>query len=186
MDNKDLKKLTDCKWINLYSRKVRDDFDYYFCSRRSGEDVAKSGVVDAVRVLPYLVKEGKTYVVVNSQFRYAVNNELNELCAGLVENGEDPVEAAKREVMEETGGRVLEIKELFGGYNSPGMSDEYTRCFIARVVLDGVQNLDDGEQISVKLVPVGDIPKLVENEDFCLHSKTLLMMFYYMKKLDNK
>ena len=183
--NMDKTKLTDYKWINLYSTPMGNG-DYYFCSRRSEDKVCKEGVVDAVRALPYVVREGKIYVVVNKQFRYALGRELFELCAGLVENGEDCKSAIVRELAEEIGGKVVELEEVFGGHNSPGMSDEFTRCFIVRVVLDGTQNLDDNEQISIELVALNDIPKLAQSDDFCLQSKSMLMMFYYMMKYKNK
>lgn len=58
------------------------------------------------------------------QFRYAVGEPLWELVAGGMEPGETPQEAARRELLEETGYRARTVTPLFDFYPSPGILSE--------------------------------------------------------------
>ncbi len=86
------------------------------------------------------------------QYRHGIGKTVNELCAGVVEDGEDPMDAAKRELLEETG--------FGGGTWMPWMKitanastqTNYTHCFLATgVERIGQQHLDKGEDIQVKI-----------------------------------
>lgn len=56
---------------------------------------------------------------------------LIESCAGKLEDEEEPEEAMVREVKEETGYEITEIKKIFEAYTSPGAYTEKIHCFIA-------------------------------------------------------
>ncbi|MEM4824034.1 MAG: NUDIX hydrolase [Zestosphaera sp.] len=90
-------------------------------------DVVRFG--EAVAVLP--VKEDGR-VVLLSQFRVPVNNWILEVPAGRVEEGEDLVSAAKRELREETGYDAEELIRVASIYTAPGYSDEVLHVFLAR------------------------------------------------------
>ena len=176
------KKLTDSKWLNLYQRKYDTGLDYYFCSRRKGEKVGTPGHIDAVRALPYFIQEGRIKVVLIENYRYPLQAPVLELPAGIVEEGEDLVVGLKRELEEEIGATLVDIEDSFGGYSTPGMADEYIQSYIVKVKMDKRQNLDADEQITIKLIDVRDIPKVIEEQEFCLQSKLLLTTFYYKHK----
>lgn len=85
------------------------------------------------------------------QSREAVGaSALLEIPAGKIDQGEDPLEAAKRELREETGqqAKVWEtIKEAT--LPSPGYTAEEISIFYARDLTEGTQSLDDDERIQV-------------------------------------
>ena len=58
------------------------------------------------------------------QYRHAVSDTLIEIPAGMLEKGEDPVDAALRELEEETGYRAHKIEPLCQFYTSPGVVNE--------------------------------------------------------------
>ncbi len=182
MEKIETKQLTDNKWLNLFNKSYPNGLNYFFCSRRKGDNVGKEGVIDAVRALPYFIKDGRIKIVLIRNFRYPLDRELYELPAGLIDEGEDAAEAMVREVEEEIGAEVVEIEESFGGYNTPGMADEFTKTFITKVKLTKEQSLDEGEYISLKIIDINDIPKLLDDDNFCLQSKLLLLAFYYKNK----
>ena len=72
-------------------------------------ELPTGAIIDEYYVLEYpdwvntiaITKEGEFVFV--RQYRYAIGKTVNELCAGVIEKGEDPMDAAKRELMEETG-----------------------------------------------------------------------------------
>lgn len=79
-----------------------------------------------------LVGAGELLMV--RQPRQSVRSELLEIPAGVYDvEGESPEEAARREVLEETGHRVVRIRQLGTIYSSPGFSDERIDLFLARV-----------------------------------------------------
>jgi ADP-ribose pyrophosphatase len=82
----------------------------------------------AVAVLPRL-PDGRFLWV--RQYRKAMEEDVVEVCAGLVEPGEAPEAAARRELAEETGwaaGRLVPLGEV---YSSPGYSDEKVDLYFA-------------------------------------------------------
>ena len=75
----------------------------------------------SVVVLPRLA-DGRVILV--RQFRYAAGRHLWELVAGGIEPGETPRQAARRELIEETGYRARTLRPLFDFYPSPGILNE--------------------------------------------------------------
>jgi len=108
-----------------------------------------------------LTDEGK--VVVVEQFRPPVAQSVIELPAGLVGDvvgAEDEalVEAAKRELLEETGHTAKEWTELGSGFSSPGLTDESIVLFLARgLEKTGPGGGDASEDIKVHEIPVGEV-----------------------------
>ena len=70
-----------------------------------------------------------------------------EIPAGVLEPGEDPAQAAARELEEETV-RIAGKRERIGGlYATPGYSAEYLHVFLATDLAEGNTAFDPGEQI---------------------------------------
>lgn len=88
-------------------------------------------------------------VVLVRQRRPAAGAELLELPAGLIDDGEDPLEAAKRELREETGLRGGDWRLLASFWSSPGFTDEHVTVFAATGLDEGENDLDDDEEVEV-------------------------------------
>ncbi len=99
------------------------------------------------------------------QYRHPVRRRLWELPAGLLDvAGEDPVEAAKRELAEEAGLAATEWSVLLDVVPSPGFSDESVRVYCARGVTEvGRPNLSDDEEadLSVRWVTLSGAVRMV-------------------------
>ena len=101
----------------------------------------------AVAVLAMLPDER---LVLVRQFRKAVETDVLELIAGIKEDGEDPEEAARREVLEETGYTPAALIHLGQIYPSPGYTEEYIDLFFAHLNADqAAQSQDDDERVDV-------------------------------------
>ena len=94
-------------------------------------------------------------VLLIRQYRYAANLELWELPAGRIDEGEDALTAAKRELSEETGYSASEWKLALYYYASPGFLDETMSIFAARDLRKGKASPEEDEVITCKLVPLG-------------------------------
>lgn len=91
--------------------------------------------------------------VMVEQYRHGLGDIFIELCAGVVEEGETPLEGAKRELAEETGyqGGVWTQQMVISG--NPSVTNNLTYCFFADgVELKGEQHLDPTEDIRVRLL----------------------------------
>src|SRR5688572_10561738 len=82
----------------------------------------------AVLVVPVIDADN---VVMIRNYRAAVGERLWEFPAGKLEQGEEPKDAAGRELEEETGYRSRKITKLGEFYTSPGFTDEIMRVFVA-------------------------------------------------------
>jgi ADP-ribose pyrophosphatase len=128
MDILGLEKLTNEKWLNLFAARFRHDDHtgrWVFASRKP-EPHAGRGAADAVVIVPTLVKRGKrTHLVVIREFRVPVGGYVYAFPAGLLEPGESTEDAARREVVEETGLEVVKVKRVTPAlYSSAGLTDE--------------------------------------------------------------
>ena len=94
-------------------------------------------------------------IVLERQYRYPIDRVLTELPAGKLDYpGEDPLEAAKRELREETGFRAKEWVFLGDFYPAAAYSDEHIRMYLARGLIKGERDLDPDENINVFTLPL--------------------------------
>ncbi len=122
-------------------------------------------------------------VVLVKQYRHGVQKVLLELPGGVVDNGENPLEGAKRELMEETGysaGNIIEVGRL---YPNPAIQQNTLYCYLATdVELTGVQHLDEAEEIEVHLVPLDELVEMVRQGKF-LHALNVAVLFQALAQL---
>lgn len=184
----EIKKLTDRKFLNLYEvvyQTQNGEKKYEVVSRKKVLDIeAKKLTPDAVRIIPYFYDEDKNLkIVLIREFRYAINDYIYAVPAGLIDEGESPSIAARRELEEEIGASVLSIAQTENAsYSSAGMSDESIVCFEAEIKLDKKQHLDEHEDISVEIVDINQLEDMLETQKFCLQSRLQLRGFLYKQK----
>ena len=179
-----IEKETNNKYLNLYKLTYKNNnniYDYFVASRREIDDLGcKKEKVDAVRVVPYFIKNNKIYVVLINEYRHGINKSLYGTVAGLVENNETTETAITREIEEEIGANVVSLKKVQkGSYSSVGMSDENIECFYANVEINKEQKLDSNEHITLKIIEFDKLIEFIEKNSFDLQSALLLKMFYF-------
>lgn len=104
-------------------------------------------------------KEDKILLV--KQFRYPMKEVMFELPAGKLEIGEDPFEAAKRELEEETGYCANKWTDLGYVYTSPGYSDEKLYLYKAEDLEFTHCHPDEGEIIQAFEYKYDDVLKMI-------------------------
>ena len=100
-----------------------------------------------------LALDERNQVLVVRQFRYAYGKVLTEIPAGKLERGEDPYDAAMRELREETGAMTDSLTSLGEIYPTPGYCDEVIRLYLAQNLRWGEMDPDDDEFLHVDRVP---------------------------------
>lgn len=103
--------------------------------------------------------EGKVALV--KQFRYAYGEELLELPAGKLNEGERPEEAALRELEEETGLVAEGLIPLTVLYPTPGYTNEKIYLYEATGVKEGRQHLDSDEFLNLVYLPLDEVEKKI-------------------------
>lgn len=102
-------------------------------------------------------------VLMVRQYRKPVEQELLEIPAGMLEPGEEPVTAARRELEEETGYTAHRIEPLIQFFTSPGFCDEEMHVFLATGLVAGQPNPDEDEQIDLVPVPLAHVPEMIRH-----------------------
>jgi 8-oxo-dGTP pyrophosphatase MutT (NUDIX family) len=112
----------------------------------------------AIGVVP-LERDGSTYLV--GQFRYALGEYSWELPEGGGPLEEDPLEAAKRELREETGLEADEWRLLLKMHLSNSVTDEVSLVYLARGLRPGEAQPEETEQLRVLRVPFDEVYRRV-------------------------
>lgn len=111
--------------------------------------------VGAVGIVP-LTDDGKVYI--ERQYRYPLDMVITEIPAGKLDSkAEDRLEAAKRELREETGITADEWTDMGVYYPAAAYTDEKITLYLARGLHFGDQNLDDDEFLNIEDVPLSQL-----------------------------
>ena len=97
--------------------------------------------------------------VMERQYHHGIGKTCYEIPAGVIEEGESPLEAAKRELMEETGYGDGTWRELMTITGNASTTNNYSHCFVATGVrkLSEEQHLDRTEDLQVCLLTRADV-----------------------------
>ena len=88
------------------------------------------------------------------QFRYPYMETVLELPAGKLEYGEDPFEAGKRQLLEETGAAAKNYRDLGKLYPTPGYCGDIIHMYLAENLTFSEQHLDEDEFLEVRRIPL--------------------------------
>jgi ADP-ribose pyrophosphatase len=100
----------------------------------------------AVMIVPLLDPDT---VVLERQYRHPLARTFIEMPAGKLEHGEDELECARRELLEETGYRAARWQRLGAFHNAIGYSDEQIAVYLARDLVFEGASTDAGEVLQV-------------------------------------
>ncbi len=162
---------------NPYAKVILDTLEYdgsqhpYFYLTSPVEAVATVG----------LTQEG--CIILTRQYRHPVGRVIYDLPAGHLEQGEDPIQGARREFEEETGYFPRQIDKL-GYYNQfPGVLRAATNLFFATDLVPTSQHLEPGEVLETVHKPVSEVLGMIINGDIIDGSLQLGVLLALQKGL---
>ena len=123
-------------------------------------------------------------IIMEKQFRYALNDYLLEIPAGKLDAGEDPLVCAKRELEEETGIIASEWISLGTIATSPGFCNEVIHLYVAKGLSKGKIHWDEDEYVEVERYTFDELLQRISEEKI-KDSKTLsalLLAMPYLKQ----
>lgn len=123
------------------------------------ELIAHNGGVGVLAV----TKDGDVLMV--NQYRIAAKSMMLEIAAGKLEEGEEPLECGKRELIEETGYEGGKFTYLGTYYATPGYCEEKLTLYLAEDLKWVGQHLDDGEFLNVKTYKLNELYNMVMNNE---------------------
>ena len=103
--------------------------------------------------------------VMERQYRHGLGKTCFEIPAGVMEKGETPLEAAKRELMEETGYGEGEWTNIMNVSGNSSTTNNISLCFVAKGVkkISG-QHLDSTEDLEIVLLSRDQVKDLMVND----------------------
>ncbi|MCM1109997.1 MAG: NUDIX hydrolase [Clostridium sp.] len=143
----------------------------WLTARRDRVELPNGQINDEFYVLEYpdwvnviaVTAEGDFVMI--EQYRHGLGEVGTELCAGVVEPGEHHLDAARRELMEESGfgGGNWRLLTVLSG--NPSTTNNLTYCYVAEgVTRQGTQHLDRTEDVAVRILSRGELIGLLRQD----------------------
>lgn len=116
-------------------------------------------------------------ILLLKQYRYAAEGFLYEIPAGRLDPGEEPIDCARRELMEETGCEAERVEHLYSFYTTPGFTDERIHAFMAVGLKRGDSRHETDEFITVETMTLSHALGLIQKGQI-KDAKTALAILY--------
>ena len=111
-------------------------------------------------------------ILINKEYRLAVGEWVYNFPAGLIDPGETPEEAARRELSEETGLDILEIRDFIGeSYSAVGLSNEKNVCVVGVAGRHFRKSDSDFEEIESGWYSKEEVRDLLKRERFAARTQ---------------
>lgn len=159
--------------------KVRHDYSRVPNTSRTGNFYVLESP-DWVNILP-ITPDGQVLFV--AQYRHGTNQVSLETPGGLIEAGETPEEAAARELCEETGYTARSFRVLGTTDANPAfMTNRFTAVLAEDAVLTDQTAWDEHEELAPRLVPLAELPLLLQRGDVRNTYSVLPLMWYLLER----
>lgn len=188
MEIKDVKKLTDCSFLNLFSVQYKDqgnrDKEWVFASRSKKENplMDKDLRPDAVVIVPFHTKLKKLVLI--NELRVALGGYQYGFPAGLLDKGETVEQAGTRELFEETGLKITRfLKQSPPIFSSSGLTDEAISLLF--VECDGIPTNkynEASEDIEVMLLSREDVSDILFDQNIKFDVKTWIVLNHFVSQ----
>jgi ADP-ribose pyrophosphatase len=116
-------------------------------------------------------------VLLGRQYRHAAQQYLWELPAGRIDQGENELQAAKRELLEETGYRARRWRRILRFWASPGFLAESMSIYLARDLRQETARPEPDEIIETRFFRLSKVAEMIMNESLC-DAKTICGVFW--------
>lgn len=146
--------------------------------RTTREMITHPGSVVVLPVLP----DGRVLLI--QQYRYAARQYLWELVAGRIDEGETPLQAAERELKEETGYRAKHLKIFLELFPTPGFLEEKMFLLLAEGLTPGEATPEDDEKIISRAYKRKQIENMLQKKEL-RDAKTIAGLLYYFRFLSH-
>ena len=131
----------------------------------------------SVVVLP-IFEDGRVLLI--RQYRHSVREFLWELVAGRKEPKENPVAAAQRELLEETGFSAKRLRKLLRVIPTPGFVNEWMWIFAAEKLVAGAAQPEEDEKITPRKFTLKQVDSMIERGTL-RDAKSIVGLLYYMR-----
>jgi 8-oxo-dGTP pyrophosphatase MutT (NUDIX family) len=128
-----------------------------------GGTTAKREVIEHLGAVAVVALDEDGAITMIHQYRHPLGHRLWELPAGLIDkSGEDPVEAARRELVEEVGQAAGRWETLVDIAASPGFTDEVARVFLARDLSEVHRDIlgEEEADLVIRKVPLAEAVRM--------------------------
>jgi 8-oxo-dGTP pyrophosphatase MutT (NUDIX family) len=124
-----------------------------------------------------ITTDGK--IVLVKQYRYALGQWSIELPGGIMDAHEtDPLEAGRRELLEETGYSCSELVQVAAIAPNPATQNNLMYCFVAKdCELTQLQSFDENEELEVMLATMDEVKTLLREQKIVQSLHTACMMY---------
>jgi len=134
--------------------------------------ISKLDIVEHVGAVTIFPIDEDGYVWFVRQYRHATGDELLELPAGTLEDSEDPISCAQREIQEEIGMAAGDLQEMGEFFLAPGYSTEYMYVYLASDLTPSSLPGDEDEFLSIEKIHINKVIEMAR-ENLFRDAKTL-------------
>lgn len=165
----------------LYENRLGKDKVYEMISRDKGiQNGSDLNSREPQAVVLVVFNKDYSKLLLNLEFRMAVNEMVYNMPAGLIEQGENVEDAARRELKEETGLDLVTVVDILNpAYSSVGISNEKTVCVICTAEGELGGNPEPDEEIECNWYSKEDIIRLINDKSVKMAARTQMLCYLW-------